>query len=1023
MADSSDSAAPAHGAATRRRYLTILFSDLSDSGKLAVAMEAEHYAELLAGLREAYVTVIPRHGGTVIRIQGDGILAIFGYPDTREDDGRRATEAALELHQKVGALQFDPPLPIRAPLALHTGIHSGLVLLDDGDLVRGRFDLVGDAPNVAARLSDVAESGEILVSADTLGPESHFFRTSERRDLGLKGRSETIAVYAVLDRLPVGNRFEVRSQRGLAPFVGRRRELRLLESQLDAVLSGVPGHVSIAAPAGLGKTRLIEEFLRRAATRDCQIHRGYCESCPTAEPLHPVLQMLRFLFRLEPGLSPSSAVERVESQLRAIDPALLRHRSELLRALALAPDGDADPRRPHAPPAAPALHDLFDRLAAAKPLVIFIDDWQWADDATRAIVDAIRGLEGRPVFVLTALRGPPADAGGLGDTHVLELPPLSDDEAAETIAHLLPRTDPFVRADIRRHAGGNPLYLEELCHAAAHDERRLGRQLGSAAWLHVMIESRVARLPPLQADLLRAAAVIGNVIPTWLIERVTGYAADHPLLRGLAEQDFIFPGERAQTLRFKHGIVRDVIYAAVGIRQRRQWHLRVAEALRQQGSIGAHDDRVELLAHHYGAGGRIEEAALYAERAGDKALAAAALDRAQTQYRAALAALDQLPASESIDRRWAGIAERFARVCVFDPSADQLALLYRAVDRAGSRHDGASQARAEHWLGYVHYVLGDARRAIEHCERALTVAGEGGDPALRAQIGASLGQARAAVGDYDMALPLLDGAIAVKQGQRSALRPAVGLAYTLCCKAAVLADRGLFEQAQACFDESMAAVSGADHEMQAAVLGWRSVTLLWQGRWDEALQAAAEAQAVAERVRSLFIFAADRAVGAYASWSLKRGPAALQVITSATAWLEAHDRRLNISLNYGWLTDALAASGRFDAMRRPAALATQRARRSDRLGLVMTYRALARASAAGHGTVPAAHYVDLALAAARARQSRHEVAATQLCDAQIRAANGERRRALDRLDEAEAGFDAMQMVWHLEQAEALRSTL
>ncbi len=1026
MSDKPDRDTAMPGTA-RRRYLTMLFSDLSDSTAHAAAMEAENYAALLRELQRAYQEVVPRHGGTIVQIQGDGMLAIFGYPDAREDVGRRATEAALELHERVHGLRIDPAQPAGASLCLHSGIHSGLVLLDEGDLVRGRFEMLGNATNIARHLADVAQGDEILVSEETLGPDSFFFRTSERRYVSLKGRADPLAVFQVLARAPVGTRYEASVRRGLTPFVGREPELQALERSLREMLDGTSRLVALAAPAGLGKTRLAEEFLRAAAARGCQVRRGYCESELSAAPLQPFLQILRSIFKLERAMSGSEAAEAVEAGLAAIDPGLLAHRDELLRTLSLSriDDGEAARKRSTAQRTILALRALFDTLAAAEPQVVFIDDWQWADDATREVLEAIHGLEQRPILLLIATRDLSAGEPGLGDARVLELAPLSDDETARTIGRLLPRADPVVVTKIRQRAGGNPLYIEELCHSAAyeHAERGPGAAKSGSAWLDMLIESRLARLPEAQAEVVRAAAVIGNVVPAWLLESITGCGEGHPLVRGLAAQDFVYPSGNAGSLRFKHGITRDVIYDSVGLHQRRAMHLRIAAALLEQGAAGGQEEVYEALAYHFGAGGQAGEAARYAELAGDKAVAASALDRAQTQYRAALAALDRLEPSDQNYQRWSSIAQRFGLVCVFDPSREQLDVLRRAIALAAGHHDEAALARAEYWLGYVNYALGESRVAIHHLERALEAAGRAGDDALIVQVRATLGQARAAAGDYEQALALLDGAIAVRRSRRTSARPAVGFSYTLACKAAVLGDRGQFAQAQACFEEALDAVKGANHEVEASVLGWRSAVYLWQGRWDEARQSAADAQRVAERVKSRFIVAADRALGAYAIWSMQRTAESLQTIVDATAWLEARERRLNISLNYGWLADAMAATGRYAELRGPATRALQRARRFDRLGLAMTYRALARASASGHGARPAEHYLARAMQAARARGSRHEIAVTQLCGAEIAARGGSRAEALQLLEQAAAGFDAMQMAWHLEEARRLSAQL
>ncbi|MGH6611891.1 MAG: adenylate/guanylate cyclase domain-containing protein, partial [Burkholderiaceae bacterium] len=147
-----------------RRNLTLLFSDICGSTSLAATMEAEEYAEILREFGLACNLVLPRHGGTIARVQGDGVLAIYGLPEVLADDGRRAAEAALELHAAVRELQNLPSLPGSREVRLHTGIHAGLVLMAPGDLMRGRFELSGNTPNVAARLAALAQADEILVS-------------------------------------------------------------------------------------------------------------------------------------------------------------------------------------------------------------------------------------------------------------------------------------------------------------------------------------------------------------------------------------------------------------------------------------------------------------------------------------------------------------------------------------------------------------------------------------------------------------------------------------------------------------------------------------------------------------------------------------------------------------------------------------------------------------------------------------------------------------------------------------------
>jgi len=494
-------------------------------------------------------------------------------------------------------------------------------------------------------------------------------------------------------------------------------------------------------------------------------------------------------------------------------------------------------------------------------------------------------------------------------------------------------------------------------------------------------------------------------------------------VHGLAKQDFIYPAAGAGTLRFKHGIARDAIYAAVGLRERRALHARIAEALGASGAEGAREDAFELLAYHFGAAGKPEEAARYAELAGDKALAAWALDWAQVQYSAALQAIDQLEPSRANYERWIAIAKRLMTACVYDPSREQLPVFSRAVALATAYDDAQAVANAEYWLGYMNYALGDAQLAIRHLESAQAKADVLGNAPLAVQVRATLGQAKAAACEYDAALGHFDAALSIKRQHRSSSRPSVGSAYSLACQAGVLGDQGRFEEASGILREALEVLGGLQHVVESSVLCRQSSVLLWQGRWEDARSAAIAAEEVARRVKSLYLLAMSRALSGYADWALTRSPASVQTMADATSWLEARDRGLFISLNHGWLTEALVATGQIARARTHAARALLRARKGDRLGEAMTWRALARASDSKQYRKSAQACLELALAAARARGSPHEAAVTQLCAAELALARGARQEAAAQLEQASAAFERMDMQWHLAEAARMRAQL
>lgn len=1009
--------------AARRRHLTILFCDISDFTALTGSMEPEYCVEIVDHLKRCAARVVPEHGGTVVSFRGDSVLAMFGYPEPSEQDGRRAVNAALELRDAISHNESSEARLTLPALTLHSGIHCGLVLLIENDGAPNQFELMGEAPNVAARLSDIAASGEILVSTATLGGESRFFSVLDRGELPLQGKSKAVPVIQVLGHSPASTRYEARTQGGPAPFVGRSAELHLLQRYLDEAMSGRRREVVIVAPAGVGKTRLSEQFLQGLARVPVRVCRGYCENYLGSEPRQPFVQMLRQLASEE--VSASAGAGTTGGLPGAVTP-------ELERALSFSRFSSAASESRPADEAAQAFCELFAALSRRRPLVLFIDDWQWADDAAKQVVAHIRAAELPSVFILMTSREWPSAEAASDDVCVVHLAPFGDDESAQAIQHLRPNADPFNTKQIQLLSGGNPLFIEELCHWTSRDyaEGEIDRGDSLPAWLSTLIESRVARLVPEQAELVRTAAVIGAVIPIWLLEQVTGYGERDAILSELGGQDLIFPGEVKGTVRFKHGVTRDVVYASVGLRERERLHRQIAGLLERRSNESVHEALLEPLSYHFRAGAEPERAAHYAELAGDKALATAAPDRARSQYGAALAALDGLPHSDENYRRWSSIVHRFGLACVFDPTRDQLALFVRAAQLARQRSDDAGIARAEYWLGFIHYVLGDASDAITHyelarvhCASGLALAKSLGDQAqimemdaLEVQLLATIGQARATVGEPDVALQLLDESLVIKRRHRSSARAAVGSAYALACKGAVLGDLGRFAEAYDCFGEALEAIRAGHAAVEGSILGWQGAVYLWHGRWQAASETAVRAQALAQRAGSLYVLAQNQAVAAYAAWVLEAAPASMGAIIRSTSWLEERDTRLSISLNYGWLADVAAASGRVLDARAYLSRAIRRAVVRDAVGEAMAYRAMASLPWGGHGRTPE-QYLALAMQSAISRRSLREQAVTLLHQAQHAADHHRRLEAVQLAERAQSEFTSMGMSWHHALAE------
>ena len=663
-------------------------------------------------------------------------------------------------------------------------------------------------------------------------------------------------------------------------------------------------------------------------------------------------------------------------------------------------------------------------------MVLFIDDWQWVDDATRQLLGSLmRGMREAPLLILTASR--PVDPTGevTDGVEILELAPFSVDESAQAIEALLPAgLDTDVASTIHERSGGNPLFLEELCQSLTDASETADSDLGVPATLHGLIEARVHRLPRAQAELVREAAVIGNVIPSWLFEQVSGYRQDDEILRQLASNDLIYAGETEGMFRFKHGITRDVVYQSIGLIQRRALHRRIAEILEKFRTVEGREEPYEALAYHYAGCADHLEASRYAELAGDRAMASAALDLARQQYAAALASLDQLEPTPERRRRWLAISTRRAFAGIFSPAPEQLEMLGQAAEYARELGDLDALGHARLWLGFVNVCMGEHKESIDQYQQGLRVAEEAGNAKLIAQFRANLGQSLAAACEYTEALALLDESIETKKrlqvGKRSGVAP-TGSAFAIACKACVMGELGEFAQAHDLIDQALEAMRGSGNPVLGSIHGFHAIILLWQGRWEDCLETANRVRATGERINVPYLFGRRRSEAAYARFMLTGERDALEVLQQTSDWLDERRMRLYISLNYGCLTDAMTRVSEIDLARHYGQRALERAAQHDLVGEGMACRALARLAAreSPAGEPSADRYLGMAMESARARNSKREIAITRFGQAELSAQRGRRREAEAFLDEARPEFQRMGMQWHETEAERLAEAL
>lgn len=936
----------------KRHHLVLFFTDLCSSTRIAAQMEPEEYAELLSNFRALVATTIARHGGQVVRIDGDGALCIFGFPVPHEDDGRRAVEAAIDLHGAIGTIRH-PGINASGedaiPIQLHSGIHAGIVLLRSGDIIRGRYEVLGDATNTAAHMCENADADQILVTPGTLGSDRHFFVASEA-DVEIGGHPEPLPVLSIEGRAETPHRFAARLTERKTPFLGREREQVDLATWLEA---GDLDAMLVFGAAGIGKSRLVRRFAAHARASGWQVARGYCEAYLGASPLQPVAQIL--------------------GELGAVLPAT--------------PEG-GDGRF-----AAEFALSMISAAASRAPLLLVIDDWQWADGASRTLLSELHDAavrlngHGRLKLLFVSRNG---DLGLLGETGLMQLRPLDAQASSAVIDALLLLAEPVTKARIEAASGGSPLLIEEMCHASSRGTKSaFAANVADprGAWFDIAVQARFNELTQPQAEVLRRAAVIGNYIPSWLLEAICPTAHDGAIIHELQEADFLRAKDRADLLHFKHGLTRDAIYAGLSLAQRREIHREILFALQAHSKDPASSPLYDLLAYHSAEAGLADQALPYAITAGDAALQAGALDRAQGHYRKGIEFAEGMPDSPVREYALWSLLNKFGLASIIDPSAEQLDVLKRMEKALGASGHARGLIRSAYWQGAIQYGLGNGKASITHLNKALALAKNHDNERYAKQIRGKLALSTFAAGEYALAEEMLRDVIdeagdELDNQSRS---------YTLCSLGFLLADQGHFDESERTYEQARIANVEEDKGTTAARMTQQSAVSSWRGEWQQAIEQARECQINSQLTRARYHMIMAIALEAYPTWQLKRDPKALETLQYCADWFSSPgNSRQRTSLVYGWLVDILTGTGNRTLARRYAIEVVQRVRHGgDRLGEAMAWRALARMEAERGDHARAAHYLTLAQKSAEVRNSQRERAHNQMCAAHLAMLKGE----------------------------------
>jgi class 3 adenylate cyclase/tetratricopeptide (TPR) repeat protein len=739
-----------------RKTVTILFCDVTGSTALGERLDSESLRRVMERYFTLARNVLERHGGTVEKFIGDAVMAVFGIPVVHEDDALRAARAAHELREELGGLNADLQREFGTELQVRMGVNTGEVVTSEGGTLA-----TGDAVNVAARLEQAAEPGDILIGDATRQLAESALELERADPIEAKGKSEPLVTYRLLGVRADAPGFERRFD---APFVGRGGELeQLVQAYARAGRDSSCQLFTVLGTAGIGKSRLVLEFVE--SQRDAIVLRGRCLAYGDGITYFPLVEILEQI-----------ATDSELGRIIATDPEARGLLNTVSTAIGLADEevvSREDTFR--------AVRRLVETLAGSRPLILIFDDVHWAEPTLLDLVDHIADWSREAPILLLCMARPefldsrPGWGGGKMNAATILLEPLSEDEAETLIGNLLAGSDlsDQVRQRITASAEGNPLFVEQMLALLAQNGGKGNGDVVVPPTIQALLATRLEQLPSGERIAAERASVIGKEFWRTALVEIGGEIAALP---GLVRKELIRPYRSAifpveDAFRFRHQLIRDAAYDGMPKELRSELHERFGrwletnrseyeeivgyhfeQAFRLKEQLGPVDDELRALAGR--AGRLLGHAGHRAYERGDGPAAitlltrstdllpradpvrlqhlvelgyalhdAAQLDRAQSTFAQAIdeagAVGEQaLEARAKLGRIWVQAQAGGASTSPVDAVATEIAKLEALRDDAGLAEGWYVKAAFESWRGKSELGGASYQRAIDHARRA-----------------------------------------------------------------------------------------------------------------------------------------------------------------------------------------------------------------------------------------------------------------------------------------------------------------
>jgi predicted ATPase/class 3 adenylate cyclase len=641
---------------SERKHVTVLFSDLTGYADMSEKLDPEEVKDITTKIFDEISKIISKYEGFVEKFAGDAVMALFGATTAHEDDPVRAVSAAREIHNLVNSLSPEFEKRIGFPLSMHTGINTGLVVTGHVDLEKGIHGVAGDAINVAARLSDLGKTDEIIVGSDTYFQTQGYFDFEELEPAVIKGKPEPIRIFKVLSvkEQPV----KIHRLHGLkANLIGRKIEMKQLTDAVQALKTGKGSAISICGSAGTGKSRLVRDFRDSLNLEDVQWLEGHAYPYSQNIPYYPLIDLLSKALSIEDGDPPEKIKEKVESGISA----LVGTSSEVvpyigsLFSLHYPEIENVSPEFWKAQ-LQKTVQTILSELAQRTPTIICLEDLHWADPSFIELIRILLSDLRRPILFLCIYR----PAISLFASHEIDamanpykeirLQDLSTSESQLMVESLLKTQTipPDLQAFIYDKVEGNPFYIEEMINSLIESKTLVADNGGwktirpisesdISSTIHGVISGRLDRLEKETKRILQEASVIGRTFLYEILKKITLIEEQIDThIRSLERLDLV----KIRTIQpdleyiFKHALTQEVVYNGLLKKERKEIHKRIGMVMEQ-----LFNDRLpefyEALSFHFSQAKSIYKAVDYLVKSGEKSLSRYAVQESHKYYKKA----------------------------------------------------------------------------------------------------------------------------------------------------------------------------------------------------------------------------------------------------------------------------------------------------------------------------------------------------------------------------------------------------